>query len=80
MHQFSLLFAIKKCSNANYYLNTNGEEAQESHRAYKEWAGTKCTHGTKINGRATVNLKIYYLVTLIIVRLKKGENESVKQR
>ena len=70
------------CSNANYYyyLNTNGEEAQGSHRAYKEWARTKYTHGTKINGRATVNLKIYYLVILIIVRLKKGENESVKQR
>ena len=56
-----------------------------SHRAYKEWAPsvkyirTKCTHGIKINGRATVNLKIYYLVILIIVRLK-SENESEKQR
>ena len=77
MHQFSLLFAIKNCSNANnYYLNTNGE----SHRAYKEWDRTKYTHGTKINGRATVNLKIYYLVILIIVRLKEGENESEKHR
>ena len=36
-------------------------------------------NGTKIYGKATVNLKIYYIVILIIVRLKKNsKNESEK--
>ena len=66
-----------------------------SHRAYKEWAPSvellqqniNRIIDAIINGRAIVNLKVYQIVVLIIVRLKKSErkntekkNENEKQR
>ena len=66
-----------------------------SHRPYKEWApSVKLLQqninriiDAIINGRAIVNLKVYQIVVLIIVRLKKSErkktekkNENEKQR
>ena len=71
-----------------YYLTLMARKPRGSHRAYKEWVPSVKAIGTKYynsytwdqNGRATVNLKIYYVVMLIEVRLKKSENESEKQR
>ena len=67
---------------------------KKSHWAYKEWAPSvkllqqniiRIIH-SNINSRATVNLKIYQIIVLIIVRLKKAKgkktrkNENEKQR
>ena len=69
-------------------------KSKKSHQAYKEWAPSvkllqqniiRIIH-SNINGRGTVNLKIYQIIVLIIVRLKKAKgkklrkNENEKQR
>ena len=54
----------------NYYLNNNGKEAKGKglpQLSYKN----KVYTWDQINGKATVNLKKYYIVILIIVRPKK---------
>ena len=57
-----------------------GRKPKGNHWAYKEWAPSvkllqqnmnRIIHA-KIKNRATVNLKIYQIIALIIVRLKKA--------
>ena len=56
-----------------------------SHRAYKEWAPSvkllqqninRIIHA-KINGRAIVNLQVYYIIVLIIVRQKTAKGKKL---
>ena len=59
-----------------------------SHRAYKEWAPSikllqqninRIIHA-KINGRAIVNLKVYQIIVLIIVRLKTAKGKKLRKK
>ena len=61
---------------------------KKSHYAYKEWAPSvkllrqniiKIIH-SNINGRGTVNLKIYLIIVLIIVRLKKAKGKKIEKK
>ena len=70
------------------YLKAHGEKPEKSNSAYKEWAPSvkllrqniiRIIH-SNINGRATVNLKIYFIIVLIIVELKKVKGKKIEKK
>ena len=59
-----------------------------SHGAYKEWAPSvkllqqninRIIHA-KINGRAIVNLQVYQIIVLIIVRQKTAKGKKLRKK